>query len=383
MLATEISTKLETYGRSRAAAQAARCTLSATALLALVLPAAAQTVPPFLPPPPGTVSTVPLNGDVNPYGTVFVPFDNDWNRNEKASPNSVLQPGDLLVSNFNNFLNLQGTGTTIVRIDKHGKQSLFFQGSTQFAGLSAALGVLSDGTVLVGNLKTTDGTSNTVSAGALQIITPAGVLENVIVNPAIDGPWGIAVHERERTVDVFLSNVLNGTIARLTFERGMSGLELEKSVVMVTGLTHRTDPAALVLGPSGLLYDAASDTLYFANSDENAIYTVGHATVVAADEAAPALLVQDLTHLHGPLDLAFAPNGHLLVANSDGTNFDQNQPSEIAEYTREGAFVAQFPVDPNNGGAFGIAVQPVAVVTRLAAVDDNASNVTIYSELEW
>jgi hypothetical protein len=95
----------------------------------------------------------------------------------------------------------------------------------------------------------------------------------------------------------------------------------------------------------------------------------------------PVLLFQDQVHLHGPLDLAVTPNGHLLVANSDGSNVDPNQPSEIVEYAADGTFVTEFPVDPNNGGAFGIATQSVGKATRLAAVDDNTATVTIYTEV--
>ena len=65
------------------------------------------------------VSTVPANGDVNPYGVAFVPHD-------FASGGSI-HPDDVLVSNFNGSGNLQGTGTTIVSISPGGTQSLFFQ----------------------------------------------------------------------------------------------------------------------------------------------------------------------------------------------------------------------------------------------------------------
>ncbi|HEX7994954.1 MAG TPA: hypothetical protein VF506_13615, partial [Streptosporangiaceae bacterium] len=44
-------------------------------------------------------STVPANGDVNPYGVVVV-------RHSQGR----LHEGDVLVSNFNNSKNLQGTG---------------------------------------------------------------------------------------------------------------------------------------------------------------------------------------------------------------------------------------------------------------------------------
>ena len=58
-------------------------------------------------------STIPANGDVNPYGIANVP----------QSVGSLVQ-GDTLVSNFNAKSNLQGTGTTIVQIAPDGKQSV-------------------------------------------------------------------------------------------------------------------------------------------------------------------------------------------------------------------------------------------------------------------
>ncbi|MFZ0589807.1 MAG: hypothetical protein WAM39_04955, partial [Bryobacteraceae bacterium] len=67
--------------------------------------------PQILPNPVTTVSTIPANKDVNPYGVAFVP---------NRYPQGTLQPDDILVSNFNNLNNLQGTGTTIVRITPKG-----------------------------------------------------------------------------------------------------------------------------------------------------------------------------------------------------------------------------------------------------------------------
>ena len=67
------------------------------------------------------VSTVPPNGDVNPYGVAFVP----QGFQSGAGP---LRAGDILVSNFNNSMNLQGTGTTIVRVTSRGAVSTFFAG---------------------------------------------------------------------------------------------------------------------------------------------------------------------------------------------------------------------------------------------------------------
>ena len=80
--------------------------------------------------PTASVSTVPSNGDLNPYGVAFVPSG--------FPEGGRLSPGDILVSNFNASSNLQGTGTTIVRIDPSGRQSLFFQGQAGL-GLTTAL----------------------------------------------------------------------------------------------------------------------------------------------------------------------------------------------------------------------------------------------------
>src|SRR6516225_2825582 len=61
-------------------------------------------------------STVPNNGDVNPYGIFQVPVSS-----------GDLVKGHFLISNFNNSHNLQGTGTTIMDVAPNGKVTLFAQ----------------------------------------------------------------------------------------------------------------------------------------------------------------------------------------------------------------------------------------------------------------
>ena len=67
--------------------------------------------------------------------------------------------------------------------------------------------------------------------------------------------------------------------------------------------------------------------------------------------------------------------------NSDGSNVDPAQPSEIAEFTPSGAFVTQFSVDPNPGGSFGIGLLQVDGGIAFAAVDDNAATATVWNTL--
>src|SRR5579864_7575295 len=61
-------------------------------------------------------STVPSNGDVNPYGIVTAP-----------TTTGKLTQGNILISNFNAVSNLQGTGTTVVQLTPGGSLSVFAQ----------------------------------------------------------------------------------------------------------------------------------------------------------------------------------------------------------------------------------------------------------------
>jgi hypothetical protein len=327
---------------------------------------------PYLPALPRVVSTIPSNGDVNPYGVAFV--------TNGFPGGGVLHAGDVLVSNFNNSQNLQGTGTTITRIPATGTPSTFFQ-THAGAGLTAALVVLRAGYVIVGNLPTADGTAATVQPGSLLIVDKNGNLAANISDAAlIDGPWGAAVRDEGSHVTLFVSNVLNGTVVRLHLHIDANGVTVGKTAVIASGYNHRTDPAALVLGPSGLLYNAANDVLYVASSFDNAVYALYEVSDTTQNQGNGRLIYQDPAHLHGALMLAKAPNGHLLVANSDGSNVDLNQPSELVEFTTEGMFIGQLSVDPINGGAFGLAVEKVRDdSSKLAAVDDNANTLTIWT----
>jgi sugar lactone lactonase YvrE len=344
-------------------------------------------IPPWLTPPsviqtqpvvpaistltPQVVSTVPSNGDVNPYGIAVVP--------SSFQGKGVLQPGDMLISNFNNAQNLQGTGTTILRIGAGGKTSTFFQGDNSL-GLTAGLAVLKSGFVIVGSMPTTDGTSATVQPGSLLVLDANGTLVTTITSSVlIDGPWDLTVNDQGSNVQVFVSNVLAGTVSRIdmTFAGGMP--DIVDEVRIASGYGHRGDPAALEIGPGGLVYNASTDTLYVASGLDNAVYAVSHAGTRFNSGGKGALIFQDAMHLHGPLGLAMAPNGDLITANSDAFNVDPNQPSELVEFTQKGKFVGQFSVDPNNGGAFNVNIQSNGGQLQVAAVDDNASTVKIWS----
>jgi len=325
----------------------------------------------FLPSPVRTVSTVPANGDVNPYGVAFVP------RNFETG-SGPLKHGDILVSNFNNSANQQGTGTIIVRVPTSGSPSLFFQGNAGL-GLSTALGTLQYGFVVVGNAPTTDGTSATATPGSLLVINNQGSLIQTIANAWIQYPWDMALVDRGDRAIAFVSNALNGTVSRLDFHVSSSGLTLLSAKTIASGYVHRGDPVALFVAPTGLVYDEKRDLLYVASTGDNAVFAVPDAANTRADNGKGFIVYQDDVHLHGPLGLAAAPNGHLLVSNNDTVNSDPTQPSEIVEFTRDGYFVKELSVDPAQGGSFGLAVRSANDQAIFAAVDDNTSTLIIWT----
>jgi hypothetical protein len=330
--------------------------------------AAAPPSTPFFPPAQQTVSTSPGNGDLNPYGVAFAPLS--------LRTGYTLQPGDLLVSNFNNSANLSGLGHTIVLI-RAGVQSLFYSAPiSDTVGWSGALGILSNGIVVAGNTPTTDGTPATLQAGSLFFISPNGVLLSQYVNPStVNGPWGLAIAQKdEDRASLFVSNVEAGTITRfdLALAQNPPGFSILHTYTIASGYSFATNPGPIAVGVSGLAYSWEKNLLYVASSNDNAVYTIPNALEATSSSGKGTLLFSDLTHLHGPVNMLIAPNGDLIISNSDGTNGDPSQPSEIGEFTPTGAFVAQFSVDPSQGGSFGIGLIEAGNGIAFAAVDDNA-----------
>jgi hypothetical protein len=114
--------------------------------------------------------TTPDNGDLNPYAVVVAP----------VSAGKVAA-GDVLVSNFNNISNLQGTGTTIVDFNPATRKTTLFAQIPQSlaqcpggVGLTTAMTMLKAGWVIVGSLPSKDGTTATRGEGCLLVLDATG-----------------------------------------------------------------------------------------------------------------------------------------------------------------------------------------------------------------
>jgi hypothetical protein len=315
-------------------------------------------------------TTVPANGDENPYGIAF-------------APRSVgkLVRGDILVSNFNDSANAQGTGTTIDEITPGGKLRLFAAINAAKlpgpcpggVGLTTALVALRDGYVVVGSLPTTDGTSATAKAGCLLVLNSFGRVVETIAGSPINGPWDMTAVDRGSSATLFVTNVLNGTVkangatvdhgtvVRIELRSHRGSMPFPTAInVIGTGFAERTDPAALVVGPTGVAIAAGHmfrggfdqdsgdhGTLYVADTVNSRIAAIPDAMHRMTPFSGGGQTVSMGSALNGPLGLTLAPGGDLIAANGGDGN--------LVEVTPSGTQVATKTVDSTGAGAlFGL-----------------------------
>ncbi len=324
-------------------------------------------------------STVPSNGDVNPYGVAVVP-----------RTTGKLVAGDVLVSNFNAKSNDQGTGTTIVELAPDGTQRLFARVTDANVhgqcpggvGLTTALVALRSGWVIVGSLPTSNGMTATAKAGCLIVLDSNGRLSETFRGGSIDGPWDMTALDGGAVAELFVTNVLNGTVAakgavvhrgtvvRLVIQAvGVKRPRILLSTVIGSGFAEKTDPDALVVGPTGVGL-GADGTLYVADTVNSRITAIRDATFRSTSGGVGAVISTDAA-LNAPLGLAIAPNGDILTVNAGDGN--------IVETTPAGAQVATKTLDGTGGGGgllFGLAVRPDA--TGVYFVDDGTNTLGLF-----
>jgi hypothetical protein len=278
-------------------------------------------------------STVPGNGDENPYGVARV-----------SVTKGALSAGSFLISNFNNSDNLQGTGTTIVQIMPNGTPRLFAQIDPMKVacpggiGLTTALVALRSGFVVVGSLPTTDGTSATARAGCLIVLDSWGHVVKTFEGHGINGPWDMTAVDGGSLAALFVTNVLNGTVAAngsvvhrgtvvrllLAFPAGRTP-ELLNSSVIADGFAERTDPAALVIGPTGVAFDNDSGILYVADTLNNRIAAIPNA-LFRFFPSRQGFTASSGGDLNAPLGLSLRPDHQIVAANGGDGNLVEIRP---------------------------------------------------------
>jgi hypothetical protein len=326
-----------------------------------------------------TVPTIigPGNGDVNPYGVAVV----------RRSEGRLVR-GDVLVSNFNNSDNLQGTGTTIVEISSDGGVHVFAQISAKGLpgacpggiGLTTALSILNNGWVVVGSLPTIAGNPATMQAGCLLVLNDQGKVVTTFSGRGINGPWDMTAVNFGRVSELFVTNVLNGTV-EAALKAGIDPSKtpgpivnggtvlrllvttppeefgkprLLKSTVIGSRFGERTDPDALVIGPTGVGLGENGE-LYVADTLGNRIAGIKHA-LIRHTSARTGFTVSVNGSLNGPLGLAIAPNDNILTTNGGDGFLVETSPHHGRQVAR--VLLDSSGSPPGAGALFGLAIAP-------------------------
>ncbi|MBC5823738.1 MAG: hypothetical protein GIW99_03835 [Candidatus Eremiobacteraeota bacterium] len=312
-------------------------------------------------------STVdPMNGDQNPYGL-------DIARTSAGD----LKAGDLVVCNFNDKANVQGTGTTIeVLHPTPGSNPHRLAQSPVLNGCAAlALGNPGDNPWVAA-----------YSANDNPVLSPKGQIFTPLANPIFEGPFGQAFSGTPGPFGgaaFYESNAQNGTLVRIgitpqgfTFHNIVLGFDVNHGV-----------PGS-ILGPSGLTYDAARDTLYVIDgNDVGQVYAISNVTKVrpfgiqicktsdhcfTGPDASHIRLVYSGAPLNAPISAALLFNGDLVIGNTGDNRLVQLNPTS-------GQIEGLLNVDNGIAGAlFGIATSGTnAYDQRIYFNDDNDNTVKV------
>jgi hypothetical protein len=319
-------------------------------------------------------STVTDNGDLNPYAVVVAP----------VSAGKVMKD-DVLVDNFNNISNLQGTGTTIVGYRPSTQASYLFARLPQSlaqcpggVGLTTAMTMLKSGWVIVGSTPSKDGTTATKGDGCVLVLDPNGGLVAAWSGPTINDPWGnMAVVDHGDSAILFISMAGFGLQAPSVTDpatkmpvvlRKATVLRLELSdppgkppvllsqTVVGDGFAARADLDNFLLGPTGLAL-SQDNTLYVTDGLDNVITAIPNATT-RTDSAGTGTVVTRDGLLSWPLAMAWSPEGHLLVCNGKDGRLVEVDPVAKQQIYAQWINTDQAQSPPGNGDLFGIAMTP-------------------------
>ncbi len=319
-------------------------------------------------------SSVTDNGDLNPYAVIVAPVSA-----------GKIRKDDVLVDNFNNLSNLQGTGTTIVGFRPETKETYLFARLPQKLpecpggiGLTTAMTMLKSGWVIVGSTPSTDGTTKTKGDGCVLLLDSQGQVVSVWAGPTINDPWGnIASIDRGDSATLFISMagfgvpgpderdpqtgypvvVHKATVLRLdlSIPDGKPPVLLSQTVVG-SGFSQRADRDNFLFGPTGLAL-SGDGTLYVTDGLDNQITAIPDAPT-RTESAGTGRVVTENGLLSWPLAMAVASNGHLLVCNGRNGQVVEVDPLAGKQIYAQWIDNDQAQTPPGNGDLFGIAMTP-------------------------
>jgi DNA-binding beta-propeller fold protein YncE len=314
-------------------------------------------------------STISDNGDLNPYAVIVAPVSA-----------GTIQAGDVLIDNFNNAYNLQGTGSTIVdynpatrRLTTFARVPNILPGCPPGVGLTTAMAMLTSGWVIVGSAPSADGTARTLGDGGLIVLDSSGKVAEVLRSPRISAPWGnVALIDRGGSATLFVSNsgfevggpdrertvYHKATVLRLELEVTPGAMPRIKSeTVVADGLSERAARDVFLIGPTGLALGNDGATLYVSDALNNRIVAIENAPTRTESAGNGREVTRDGL-LRRPLAMVMAPNGHLLVTNGKTGQVVEIDPASGRQLYAQWIDTDRAQTPAGNGDLFGLAMTP-------------------------
>jgi sugar lactone lactonase YvrE len=311
-------------------------------------------------------SSIPANGDENPYALIVAPVTS-----------GRVKAGDVLFDNFNNRKNFQGTGTTIMQYDPTTRATRLFanvpadlKACPGGVGLTTAMTMLKSGDIVVGSMPSKDGTTATLGQGCLIVLDSNGKIISTITDPQINGPWGnIAVIDQGDTATLFISNIGFGmgapgtpdqhkaTVLRLVLNtQAGQAPTIASSTVIASGFSAIADASAFAVGPTGQAL-GADGTLYVSDGLANRIVAIKDAAT-RTTSAGTGVVVTTGGLLKRPLAMAMAPNGDLLAINALNGQVVEIDPQTGTQRGAQWIDADEAQSPPGSGDLVGIAMMP-------------------------
>jgi hypothetical protein len=313
-------------------------------------------------------STVPSTpADVNPYGLDVAKITS-----------GKIDAGDLVVCDFNNPGNVQGTGTELVALHPIvGSSPTLIAKNHTLMGCNA-VATSPTGAIWAAAFKANDN----------PIFSPGGTLLTALDNGPWNHPFGETFSPPLNAGSVpafYVSNAGDGSIVRVSVFPGPTF----RFTTIATGFPVNGGKPGSILSPSGLNYQSSGDILYVVDGTNNALYAIRNVSSVptngiavngltfSGSAASSAHVIFSGAPLNGPISSAILPGGNIAVGNT----LDPDGQNLIVEISPSGQVLSVRNVDTGAAGAlFGmVATGTSASDAKLYFNDDNDNTVKVLS----